>query len=140
MKEKIFLASFDLMSLNISSRLLFEIYLVCDFIFLVYFIHTMGELLVSPVGLSAVTKMAPARVVGMTMGAWFLYSGLSNYLAGVIARTTGAETLGGQVTDIAAAKAGYIAVYTNVAYVAMGIAVFMLLISPIIKKWMNNED
>ena len=74
------------------------------------------------------------------MGAWFLYSGLSNFLAGVIARTTGAETLGGQVTDIAAAKAGYIAVYTNVAYVAMGIAVFMLLISPIIKKWMNNED
>ena len=110
------------------------------FVFLIYWIHTMGELLVSPVGLSAVTKMAPASVVGMTMGSWFLYSGLSNYLAGVIARTTGAETLGGQVTDIAAAKAGYIAVYTNVAYVAMGIAVFMLLISPIIKNWMSNED
>jgi len=74
------------------------------------------------------------------MGAWFLYSGLSNYLAGVIARTTGAETLGGQLTDTAAAKAGYISVYTNVAYVAMGIAVLMLLISPIIKKWMHNED
>ncbi|MGB0908511.1 MAG: peptide MFS transporter [Maricaulaceae bacterium] len=110
------------------------------FVFLIYWIHTMGELMVSPVGLSAVTKMAPAQVVGMTMGAWFLYSGLSNYLAGVIARTTGAETLGGQLTDVAAAKAGYISVYTNVAYVAMGIAVVMLLISPIIKKWMNNED
>jgi POT family proton-dependent oligopeptide transporter len=110
------------------------------FVFLIYWIHTMGELMVSPVGLSAVTKMAPAQVVGMTMGSWFLYSGLSNFLAGVIARTTGAETLGGQVTDIAAAKAGYIAVYTNVAYVAMGIAVVMLLISPIIKKWMHNED
>ncbi len=110
------------------------------FIFLIYWIHTMGELLVSPVGLSAVTKMAPAQVVGMTMGSWFLYSGLSNYLAGVIARTTGAETLGGQLTDVAAAKAGYIDVYTNVAYVAMGIAVAMLLISPVIKKWMHNED
>jgi len=110
------------------------------FVFLIYWIHTMGELMVSPVGLSVVTKMAPARVVGMTMGAWFLYSGLSNYLAGVIARTTGAETLGGQLTDTAAAKAGYISVYTNVAYVAMGIAVLMLLISPIIKKWMHNED
>ena len=110
------------------------------FIFLIYWIHTMGELLVSPVGLSAVTKMAPPQVVGMTMGAWFLYSGLSNFLAGVIARTTGAETLGGQLTDVAAAKAGYIAVYTNVAYVAIGIAVFMLLVSPIIKKWMHNED
>ena len=110
------------------------------FIFLIYWIHTMGELLVSPVGLSVVTKMAPARVVGMTMGAWFLYSGLSNFLAGVIASNTGAETLGGQLTDIAAAKAGYVSVYTNVAYVAMGIAVVMLIISPLIKKLMRGAD
>ncbi|MFN3211540.1 MAG: peptide MFS transporter [Henriciella sp.] len=109
------------------------------FIFLIYWVHTMGELMVSPVGLSAVTKMAPARVVGMTMGAWFLYSGLSNYLAGVIARTTGAETIGGQITDVAAAKATYVSVYTNVAYVAMGIGIFMLLISPIIKSWMKHD-
>lgn len=109
------------------------------FIFLIYWVHTMGELMVSPVGLSAVTKMAPARVVGMTMGAWFLYSGLSNYLAGVIARTTGAETIGGQITNVAAAKATYISVYSNVAYVAMGIGVAMLLISPIIKSWMKAD-
>ncbi len=110
------------------------------FIFLIYWVHTMGELMVSPVGLSAVTKLAPARVVGMTMGAWFLYSGLSNYLAGVIARTTGAETIGGQITDVAAAKATYVSVYTNVAYVAMGIGVLMLIISPIIKHWMKQDD
>ena len=110
-----------------------------SFIFLIYWVHTMGELMVSPVGLSAVTKMAPARVVGMTMGAWFLYSGLSNYLAGVIARTTGAETIGGQITNVAAAKASYVTVYTQVAYVAMGIGVVMLLISPIIKSWMKAD-
>ena len=109
------------------------------FIFLIYWVHTMGELMVSPVGLSAVTKMAPARVVGMTMGAWFLYSGLSNYLAGVIARTTGAETIGGQITNVAAAKATYASVYTNVALVAMAIGVGMLLISPIIKSWMETD-
>ena len=109
------------------------------FVFLIYWIHTMGELMVSPVGLSSVTKLAPARVVGMSMGAWFLYSGLSNYLAGVIARATGAETIGGQLTDVAAAKAGYASVYTNVAYVAMGIAVVMLLISPLIKKLMHQD-
>lgn len=109
------------------------------FIFLIYWIHTMGELMVSPVGLSSVTKLAPARVVGMSMGAWFLYSGLSNYLAGVIARSTGAETLGGQLTDVAAAKAGYAAVYSNVAYVAMGVAVVMLIISPLIKKLMHMD-
>ena len=100
----------------------------------------MGELMVSPVGLSAVTKMAPARVVGMTMGAWFLYSGLSNYLAGVIARGTGAETIGGQITNVAEAKANYASVYTQVSYVAIGIGIVMLAISPIIKSWMKVGD
>lgn len=109
------------------------------FVFLIYWVHTMGELMLSPVGLSAVTKMAPARVVGMTMGAWFLYSGLSNYLAGVIARGTGAETIGGQLTDVAAAKATYATVYTNVGYVAMAIGVGMLVISPLIKRLMRLD-
>jgi POT family proton-dependent oligopeptide transporter len=110
------------------------------FIFLIYWIHTMGELFVSPVGLSVVTKLAPARIVGMTMGAWFLYSGLSNYLAGAIARTTGAETIGGQITNVAAAKAGYVEVYTQVGYIALGIALVMLLISPVITKMMRDAD
>ena len=110
------------------------------FIFLIYFVHTMGELMLSPVGLSAVTKLAPARVVGMTMGAWFLYSGLSNFLAGIIASSTGAETIGGQLTDVAAAKATYTEVYTQVGLIAMAIAVGMLLISPLIKKMMGDAD
>jgi POT family proton-dependent oligopeptide transporter len=108
------------------------------FIFLIYWVHTIGELMLSPVGLSAVTKLAPARAVGMTMGAWFLYSGLGNYLAGVIAATTGAETIGGQLTDAAAAKATYISVYSQVGYIAMGIALVMLLISPLISKLMHG--
>jgi POT family proton-dependent oligopeptide transporter len=108
------------------------------FIFLIYWIHTMGELMLSPVGLSAVTKLAPAKAVGLTMGAWFLYTGLSNYLAGLIASTTGAETIGGQLADVAAAKATYAEVYTQVGYIAMGIAIVMLVISPIIKRMMHN--
>ncbi len=110
------------------------------FIFLIYWIHTIGELMVSPVGLSAVTKLAPARAVGMTMGAWFLYSGLSNYLAGLIAAGTGAETIGGQLTDTLAAKANYAEVYSSVGYIAMGIALVMLLISPLIRKLMHDAE
>ena len=110
------------------------------FIFLIYWIHTMGELMVSPVGLSAVTKLAPAKIVGMTMGAWFLYSGLSNYLAGVIARTTGAETIGGQMTNVATAKAGYVDVYSQVGYMALVIALAMLLVAPVINKMMRGAD
>ena len=110
------------------------------FIFLIYWIHTMGELMLSPVGLSVVTKLAPAHLVGMTMGAWFLYGGISNFLAGIIARTTGAETIGGQITNIEAAKAGYVEVYTEVGFIALGIAIAMLLISPIISKMMRGAD
>ncbi len=110
------------------------------FIFLIYWIHTIGELMVSPVGLSAVTKLAPAKAVGMTMGAWFLYSGLANYLSGVIAATTGAETIGGQLTDTVAAKATYIDVYSSVGYIALAVAVGMLLISPLIRKMMHGTD
>ena len=110
------------------------------FIFLIYWIHTIGELMVSPVGLSAVTKLAPARAVGMTMGAWFLYSGLSNYLAGLIAAGTGAETIGGQLTDTLAAKANYAEVYSSVGYIAMWIALVMLLISPLIRKLMHDAE
>ena len=108
------------------------------FIFAIYWVHTMGELMVSPVGLSAITKLAPARIVGMTMGAWMLYYGLSNFLASIIARATGAETIGGQMTNIAAAKAGYIEVYSQVGYIAIGISVLMLLISPQINKLMRG--
>lgn len=110
------------------------------FVFAIYFIHTLGELMLSPVGLSAVTKLAPARIVGMTMGAWFLYTGLSNFLAGVIARSTGAETIGGQITNVVAAKANYAEVYTQVAWWGIGISLLMLLIAPRLKKMMHGAD
>ena len=110
------------------------------FIFLIYWIHTMAELMLSPVGLSAMTKLAPPQAAGLMMGTWFLYSGLSNSLSGVIASSTGAETIGGKIINAAAAKATYVSVYSNVAYVAIGTAVFMFVISPIIKKWMHEAD
>jgi POT family proton-dependent oligopeptide transporter len=110
------------------------------FIFLIYWIHTIGELMVSPVGLSVVTKLAPINMVGMTMGAWFLYGGISNFLAGVIARATGAETIGGQITNVEFAKSGYIEVYSQVGFIAIGIAVIMLIVSPIISRMMHGAD
>lgn len=110
------------------------------YIFLIYWIHTIGELMVSPVGMSALTKLAPARAVGMTMGAWFLYSGLGNYLSGVIAQTTGAETIGGQLIDVVAAKATYADVYTQVGYLSLAVAVVMLALSPLIRKMMHGAD
>lgn len=50
-----------------------------------YFLHTIGELCLSPVGLSAMTKLAPARVTGMMMGVWFMASAVGNLIAGGVA-------------------------------------------------------
>ncbi len=107
-------------------------------IVLLYLLHTMGELCLSPVGLSAITKLSMPRVVGMMMGAWFLASGFANYVAGIIAASTGAETVGGEIVDLAAAKANYIEVYAKVGMVAIGIAIAIFIVTPILKKGMHG--
>ena len=58
-----------------------------------YFLHTLGELSLSPVGLSAMTKLAPTRVVGMMMGLWFVSTGAGNYLGGRMASLYGSMTI-----------------------------------------------
>ena len=108
------------------------------FIFAIYWVHTMAELMLSPVGLSAMTKLAPAKLVGLFMAGWFVYSGLGNALSGVIAAAAGAETVGGQIVDVAGAKKNYIQVFSSIGYIGMGIGVLMLMISPLIKRWMDE--
>ncbi len=110
------------------------------FIFAIYWIHTMAELMLSPVGLSAMTKLAPASLVGLFMAAWFVYSGLGNALSGVIASAAGAETVGGQIVDLAGAKANYIQVFSSIGYIGMIIGFLMLLVAPLVKRWMANVD
>ncbi|MBK5921709.1 MFS transporter [Rhodothalassium salexigens] len=106
---------------------------------LVYLLHTTGELCLSPVGLSMITKLSVARLVGMMMGAWFLATAFANFLAAQIARTTGAETVGGEITDLAAAKANYADVYANVGWLAVAIAVGVFALSPILRRGMHEE-
>jgi POT family proton-dependent oligopeptide transporter len=54
-------------------------------LWLTYLLHTIGELCLSPVGLSAFTKLAPARVAGLMMGVWFLSTSIGDYLGGRMA-------------------------------------------------------
>ena len=54
-------------------------------LFMVYLVHTFAELCLSPVGLSSMTKLAPARVVGSMMGVWFLGASVGNFMAGQMA-------------------------------------------------------
>ena len=58
-----------------------------------YLLHTFGELSLSPVGLSATTKLAPARVAGLMMGLWFLAIGVGNFIGGRLASLYGSMPL-----------------------------------------------
>ena len=111
---------------------------VVPFVFLAaaYLLHSTGELCLSPVGLSMVTKLAAPSVVGLMMGAWFVSSALGHTVAGYIAKLTATETAGGVVTDSAGQLATYVDVFMTVGFVGLGVAVFLLVLSPFLKKGM----
>lgn len=107
------------------------------FLALLYLLHTTGELFLSPVGLSMVTKLSAARVVGLMMGVWFLSSSLAHILAAIIAQRTSSETIGGEVVDPAAQLQTYVQVFTSVGVLGIVAGVLLLLISPLIKRWIG---
>ena len=66
------------------------------FVFLLYLLHTTGELCLSPVGLSAMNRLAPTFMASLIMGAWFYMTAVGNFVAGKIGEATGGE--GGEMT------------------------------------------
>jgi POT family proton-dependent oligopeptide transporter len=105
---------------------------------LAYLLHTTGELCLSPVGLSAVTKLAVPKVVGVMMGAWFLATAYSELVATQIAKFAAIDTQGGEVTDIAAALVTYTDFFSSLMYVGVGISIILFFISPLMKKGMHG--
>ena len=103
-----------------------------------YFIHSFAELCISPVGLSMITKLSIARIVGLMMGVWFLSISVAQYVAGVVAQFASVETVGGQVTNLKVSLDTYVAVFTTISYWAIGLGVLLLLLSWPLKKWMHG--
>lgn len=136
--------------------------LLVPLLFLVfgYLLQTSGELALSPVGLSMVTKLAPKHMVANVMGAWFLSSALGHTLAGEIAKLTKDKGVGSKLGDKAVeyglvdpktigtineqllgsydSLAGYLAIFELVGFVSIGLGVVLFAISPIIRKWMHG--
>ena len=104
------------------------------FLIALYLLHTIGELALSPVGLSLVTKLAPAKIVGFMMGFWFLSSAIAHQAGKWIASETVADkdATPMQTLDLA------LGVFNNVGFFALGSGVLLLALSPIIKKWMHG--
>ncbi|GAA0716713.1 peptide MFS transporter [Aquimarina litoralis] len=108
------------------------------FIVLMYFFHTTGELSLSPVGLSMVSKLSPAKIVGFVMGVWFVSFALANKLAGKIGEWAASEKLpeNAQLQDTLDI---YSTTYLNWGvYVVLGAAAILLLLVPLLRKWMGG--
>ena len=96
---------------------------------LTYLFHTLGELLLSPVGLSATTKLSPKRFVGQMMGVWFLATALGNLIAGQIAGDFDPNDL-----------QAFPAQYWQIVLTTGGTGVILLLFTKPIKKLMGGVD
>ena len=122
-------------------------------IVLIYLLHTLGELCLSPVGLSSVTKLSPQRIVGFMMGMWFFASAAGNYVASLIAKGTAgdpvikiAERIYLQVMNLPEdtftinQKNGFMDVYTDVGLIAIGCGIFLAIITPLLRKLMHGAS
>jgi POT family proton-dependent oligopeptide transporter len=105
------------------------------FLALAYLFHTTGELCLSPVGLSEMTKLAPARMISTLMAVWFLAASAAQWLAGRIAQLTAAETVGGQVLDPAKALATYAHTFLTIGVAGAGAGILLLALSPWLARW-----
>jgi POT family proton-dependent oligopeptide transporter len=103
-----------------------------------YMIHSIAELCISPVGLSMITKLSIARVVGLMMGVWFLSISVAQYVAGAVAQVASVETVGGQVTNLKVSLDTYNNVFWTIGVTAAMIGAVLLALSPMIKKWMHG--
>lgn len=99
-------------------------------LFMVYVIQSVGELCLSPIGLSMTTKLAPVRLVGFGMGGWFLSTGIGNNLSGIFASEVSGET--GMTTTSALSG------YTFGFWVLLGCGVLLFLVAPLIQKLMHG--
>ena len=101
-------------------------------VFAYYLFATTAELCLSPVGLSAMNRLAPSFMASLIMGAWFYMTAVGNFVAGKIGEATGGHD--GQMT-----KQGLLDIYELFGWIAIGVAVAVLLLSPIVKRWMHLD-
>lgn len=105
-----------------------------------YFVHSAAELCISPVGLSMITKLSIARIVGLMMGVWFLSIAVAQYVAGLVAQVASVETVGGQVTNLKVSLDTYVGVFTTIGWISVGIGAVLLVVAFPLKKLMHGVN
>jgi len=102
------------------------------FVFLIYLLHTTGELCLSPVGLSAMTRLSPVQMASFVMGAWFYMTAVGNFIAGKIGEATGGES--GEMS-----RELTLTIYARLGWAALGIGLAVIALSPLVKRWMHLD-
>ncbi len=108
-----------------------------------YMFQTTGELCLSPVGLSMITKLSPKVLVSTVMGGWFLATAFSQYLAAIISQFTGVSEGGtGEQTIPAPIETVHVygGVFQKIAIAAIISGVICLVLSPLLQKWMHEGE
>jgi proton-dependent oligopeptide transporter, POT family len=103
-----------------------------------YIIHSIAELCLSPVGMSMITKLAIARIVGLMMGAWYLAMAMGEYGAGVLAQLATVKTVGGEVTNLKMSLDIYTTTYWQIGWASIVVGVVLLALAPVLRKLMHG--
>ena len=110
------------------------------FLVLAYLLHTTGELCLSPVGLSEVTKLSPAILLSTMVAVWFLSISWANAIGAQIAKLAGSETIGGQVLDHHASLVASNQIFLVIGWVAVAVGALFLALGPVLKRWSNGVN
>jgi POT family proton-dependent oligopeptide transporter len=105
-----------------------------------YLLHTTGEMCLSPVGLSEITKLSVASVAAFMMAVWYTAVAIAQFVGGKIAALTSAETVGGQVLDPHAALGVTLGVFQKLGWAGIAAGVVFILLSPFLKKWAHGVN
>jgi POT family proton-dependent oligopeptide transporter len=105
---------------------------------LAYFVLEVGELMLSPIGLSAVTQLSLPRVVSLMMGAWFLGTSYSEVLAAQLGKLSALERTPHAALDVGSAMAAYQGLFELLLWIGLGCGFILLLFTPLLRRGMHG--
>ena len=107
---------------------------------LTYLLHTTGELFLSPVGLSEITKLSPPALISTLLAIWYIATSAAEFIGSLIARLAGTDTIGGKVLDPALALRTAVHIFGLIGWWGVGFGVLFLALAPFTRKWSHGVD